>query len=371
MAQKDFDDEYLKMLAEYRGKYPQSEHIGIFAGYFALYYGDVKEALAQDAWKKRKCNLIIWQLLIECYDKLQMLPEKAKFQGYCRHVYGMDVNLQVDGTNIDLILDNMTMSQNIGNYAPFLVNKSEIKDNQLYGRKVCLGGEYVPWSMDKDGYRYWVGVFVNQETINNKGLLLAREKDLPQFLDEYAADMIFDIFKSKSSRDFQFAPQGKKYIIPLAGNEASQEIEIATNEKQYDAILGKWEYSYYRIEEPVKIGGAKEFVVGKPVLFMPLSPEYKVLSEQMRDLGYYCVNIMGCPSLHYTGAGRGYDRQIVNSYAQRVYEGVERTIQQLEALGECDQFLFMHIMDVHPWQISTISMPLAIQTCLSLEDRLW
>lgn len=451
LAQKDFDDEYLKMLAEYRGKYPQSEHIGIFAGYFALYYGDVKEALAlaQDAWKKRKCNLIIWQLLIECYDKLQMLPEKAKFQGYCRHVYGMDINLQADGVNIDQILDNITMSQNIGSYAPFLINKSEIKDDKLYGRKVCLGGEYVPWSMDQDGYRYWVGVFVNQETINNKGLLLAREKELPQFVDEYAADMIFDIFKSKSSREFQFDPHGKKYIIPLAGNDSSQEVEIATHEKQYNAVLGKWEYSYYRIEEPVKIRGANEFVVGKPVLLehspkrkkvvlnilvdalswqamkeqnytllpnimkffskgvifnqhfsvaeytfpslttieagiythksqvfndavnMPLSPEYKVLSEQMRDLGYYCVNIMGCPSLHYTGAGRGYDRQIINSYAQRVYEGVERTIQQLEAFGECDQFLLLHVLDVHPWPVNMISMPVASQTCLSLEDRLW
>lgn len=28
-------------------------------------------------------------------------------------------------------------------------------------------------------------------------------------------------------------------------------------------------------------------------------------------------------------------------------------------------------MDVHPWQIRRISMPLASQTCLSLEDRLW
>ena len=276
LEQKDFDDEYLKMLAEYRGKYPQSEHIGIFAGYFALYYGDVKEALAlaQDAWKKRKCNLIIWQLLIECYDKVQMLPEKAKFQGYCRHVYGMDINLQADGANIDQILDNITMSQNIGSYAPFLINKSEIKDDKLYGRKVCLGGEYVPWSMDQDGYRYWVGVFVNPETINNKGLLLAREKELPQFVDEYAADMIFDIFKSKSSKEFQFDPQGKKYIIPLASNESSQEIEVFTNERQYDAILGKWEYSYYRIEEPVKIQGEKKFVVGKPVL-LEHSPKRK------------------------------------------------------------------------------------------------
>ena len=61
----------------------------------------------------------------------------------------------------------------------------------------------------------------------------------------------------------------------MAGNEASQEIEIATNEKQYDAILGKWEYSYYRIEEPVKIRGEKEFVVGKPVFWSIVPREKK------------------------------------------------------------------------------------------------
>lgn len=451
LEQKDFDDEYLRMLAEYRGKYPQSEHIGIFAGYFALYYGDVKEALvlAQDAWKKRKCNLILWQLLIECYDKMHMLPEKAKFQGYCRHVYGMDINIQLYRGDLDKILGNITMSQNVGNYAPFLMNKSEIRNNKLYGRKACLGGEYVPWTMDRDGYRYWVGVFVNQETLNSKGLLLEREKEFSQFVDEYAADMPFEFAKAKSSKKFQFNPQGKKYIIPLAGNEASQDIEFVAGEKQYDAILGKWEFSYYRIEEPVKIRGEKEFVVGKPILLehspkrkkvvlnilvdalswqamreqnyallpnimkffskgiifnqhfsvseytfpslatieagiyphksqifngvlnMPLSTEYKVISEQMQDLGYHCINIMGYNSGLYTCIARGYDRQIINTYAQRVYEGVERTIQQLEAFSECDQFLLLHNMDAHPWAITNISMPLASQTCLSLEDRLW
>lgn len=451
LEQKDFDDEYLKMLAEYKDKYPESEHIGIFAGYFAFYYGDTEEALAlaQKAWKKRKCNLIIWQLLIECYDKLRKLPEKAKFQGYCRHVYGMDINIKLDRGHLDKILDNITMSQNIGNYAPFLVNKSEIKNNKLYGRKACLGGEYVPWSMDRDGYRYWVGVFVNQETINSRGLLLEREKEFPQFVDEYAADMPFEFAKAKSSKKYQFNPQGKKYIIPLAGNEASQDIEFVAGEKQYAAILGKWEFSYYRIEEPVEIRAEKEFVVGKPIILehspkrkklvlnilvdalswqamreqnyallpnimkffskgiifnqhfsvseytfpslatieagiyphksqifngvlnMPLSTEYKVISEQMQELGYHCVNIMGYNSGLYTGIARGYDRQIINTYAQRVYEGVERTIQQLEAFGECDQFLLLHNMDAHPWPINNISMPLASQTCLSLEDRLW
>ena len=60
----------------------------------------------------------------------------------------------------------------------------------------------------------------------------------------------------------------------MAGNESSQEIEVFTNEKQYDAILGKWEYSYYRIEEPVKIQGEKKFVVGKSVL-LEHSPKRK------------------------------------------------------------------------------------------------
>lgn len=257
MAKQEFDDEYLALLAEYRKQYLDSEHINIFAAYFALYYGDTQAALnlAEAAWKKRKCNFIIWQLLIECYDKLNMLPEKAKFQGYCHHIYAAGMNLELDETQINQILDNLTMSQNIGNYAPFVINKTKLVDGRICTNTVCLGGEYIPWSMDEDGYRYLVGVFVNQDTINSNGLLLAREKNISQFVDGYAADMVFDIIKAKSSKDFRFDPKGKKYIIPLAGDEASQEIEITAGGKKYDAILGQWEWSYYRIEEPVQIQG--------------------------------------------------------------------------------------------------------------------
>ena len=446
--QKDFDDEYLALLAEYKEKYPESEHVDIFAAYFALHYGDVKEALkyAEAAWQKKKYNLIIWKLLIECYDKLNMLMKKIKFQGYCRNAYDIEMKLPFC---TEEITQTLTMSNNIGDYAPFLIDKFTLNGNKLVRDVASLGGEYVPWSADKDGYQYWVGVFVNQEPLNSKGSLLFREKDIPEFASSYGADMVFDIVKSKTGKKFKFDPQGKKYIISLAGSEASQEITIASGKKEYNVILGKWEYSHYRIEQPVEIKGEKEFVMGKPILLehspkrkkvvlnilidalswqamkeqnyallpntmkffskgvifnnhfsvseytysavhtietgmyphhsqiynerinMPLSNKYEVISEQMQKLGYYCVNIMGCGDGLYTGAYRGYDRLITNSYATRAYEGVERTIQQLEAFGECDQFLFMHIMDVHPWQISTISMPLATQTCLSLEDRLW
>ena len=446
--QKDFDDEYLALLAEYKEKYPESEHVDIFAGYFALHYGEVKEALkyAEAAWQKRKYNLIVWKLLIECYDKLNMIVEKIKFQGYCRSVY--DIEMKVPFCTEE-IAQNLTMVHNIGNYAPLLLRKYELENKQLVEKKACLGGEYVPSSADKEGYKYWVGVFVNQETINNKGNLLAREKYIPEFVMGYGADFVFDIVKSKNSKNFNFNPKGKKYIISLAGNDNSQEVEISTSNKTYEAILGKWEYSYYRVEEPISVKSEKEFVVAKPILLehsprrkklvlnilvdamswqamkeqnyvllpnimkffskgiifnnhfsvgeytypslhtietgmyphhsqiyneyinMPLSTKYKVLSEQMKDLGYYCVNIMGGGDAIYTGATRGYERLVTNSYALRAYEGVERTIQQLEAFGECDQFLFLHIMDVHPWQVDTISMPMVSQTSLPLEDRLW
>ena len=445
--QKYFDDEYLALLAEYKEKYPESEHVDIFAGYFALHYGEVKEALkyAEAAWQKRKYNLIIWKLLIECYDKLNMTMEKIKFQSYCHLVYGMDMKVSLW---TEEILDNLTMCHNIGDYAPFLLHKFRPKDNKLIRSEAAIGGEYIPWPVDRDGYKYWVGVFVNQEPLNGKGSLLSREQNISEFVSEYGADMIFDIVKSKIGEEFQFDPQGKKYIISLAGSEVSQEISITSGNREYNAVLGKWEYSHYRIEQPVEIKGEKEFVMGKPILLehspkrkkvvlnilidalswqamkeqnyallpntmrffskgvifnnhfsvseytypavhtietgmyphhsqiynerinMPLSNKYEVVSEQMQKLGYYCVNIMGCGDGLYTGAYRGYDRLITNSYATRAYEGVERTIQQLEAFGECDQFLFMHIMDVHPWPVSAIQMPLVSQTRLSLSDRL-
>ncbi len=100
-----------------------------------------------------------------------------------------------------------------------------------------------------------------------------------------------------------------------------------------------------------------------------LNPRYKTISEQMRDLGYYTVNLMGDGAGIYNGVTRGYDRLIVNGYVMPAYEGVERTIRQLKAFQECDQFIFFHIADVHPWNANNFQVLPETQTGLSLEDR--
>lgn len=100
-----------------------------------------------------------------------------------------------------------------------------------------------------------------------------------------------------------------------------------------------------------------------------LNREYKSISERLHDQGYYCVNIMGDGTGVYNGVMRGYDRLIVNAYDCRVYQGVERTIHQLEAFRDTDQFIFLHTADTHPWAAHTYQLPITTQTAFYLEER--
>lgn len=100
-----------------------------------------------------------------------------------------------------------------------------------------------------------------------------------------------------------------------------------------------------------------------------MNREYKSISEHMHEQGYYCVNIIGDGTGVYNGTMRGYDRLIVNAYHNRAYQGVERTIHQLEAFGETDQFIFLHATDTHPWAAHTFQLPITTQTAFHLEER--
>lgn len=75
-------------------------------------------------------------------------------------------------------------------------------------------------------------------------------------------------------------------------------------------------------------------------VYFELPSNIKTVSEQMNDLGYYCVNIMGDGRGMYNGVTRGYDRVIATPYSLEASHGVEYTIDQLEAFKDCDQFIF-------------------------------
>ena len=105
---------------------------------------------------------------------------------------------------------------------------------------------------------------------------------------------------------------------------------------------------------------------GRPFV---LSPSYVTMSEQMKQLGYYCVNLMGESSFIYNGASRGYDRLIINPWIMRAVDGVERTIRHLDAFDECDNFVLLHVADSHPNNCD-IPSPAKAQTHLPIKDAL-
>ena len=114
--------------------------------------------------------------------------------------------------------------------------------------------------------------------------------------------------------------------------------------------------------------------IARPGVPFALDPSVVTLSEQMKRLGYYCTNIQGDGEEIYNGATRGYDRLIVNHWMERTADGVERIIRHLQTFDECDNFLFMHSADTHPYNAdismsahASVHMPLA--DVLQPQDR--
>ena len=93
------------------------------------------------------------------------------------------------------------------------------------------------------------------------------------------------------------------------------------------------------------------------------------LSEQMKSLGYYCAAPMASGFGIYNGVMRGYDRIVSASWKGASYEGVDRTIRQIEALEEVEQFLLLHVRDVHPWDGKDFKFDPTVEARLSLKER--
>ena len=101
-----------------------------------------------------------------------------------------------------------------------------------------------------------------------------------------------------------------------------------------------------------------------------IDPSCVTISERMKELGYLCVDVMGDGVGIYNGATRGFDRIIVDPEHLLCYEAVERTIRHIEAFGECDQFLFVHVAETHVYSARTDAPPTPIQTSSELEVRM-
>ena len=92
-------------------------------------------------------------------------------------------------------------------------------------------------------------------------------------------------------------------------------------------------------------------------------------AEYMKDLGYYCAIPMGANQGLSHGVMRGYDRVVVSSWIQNAVDGVDHVLRQLQAFDEVDQYLYLAVNDVHPYDGLGYKFDTAVETHLPLSDR--
>ncbi len=136
-------------------------------------------------------------------------------------------------------------------------------------------------------------------------------------------------------RNFQDVPNLKEFFTKgLIFDEAYSPAEY-TFPSLNAMVMGKYMHNTGVIDEGI---------------YAPCEDSDKSISAQMKAQGYYCVNIMGDGRGLMTGTMRGFDRLIINPYLKDyMHIGVRRTIDHLAAFSECDNYVFLHISDPHPF----------------------
>ncbi len=447
---EQYDDKFLTLLIQYHQVHQASEKFEIFYAKYALAHGNVQVALeeALKAEKKRPLNFEVWKLLATCYRMLGQLESALIYDGFCSKLYKVPIQFTVPKEKMSFYLEILTRAMNRGDYAPFLTNRCQFENGTLREVVDTYAGQYIKALSGSVKDEYWVGVYSEPEVLNGKGCLLERNKSVRDFVTYAGAGFQFDLMKSDIINNEIKLDIGRPYILPIAGSKIEQEIQFQSADVSDSAWLGKWQYSFFRIEKPISIRSEQPFIVGKPIYlghsskrrkvllnilvdglpwcvikeqgfrYVPnllnffkkgiifnnnfsvaeytypslatietgmyphhsmifnlnigreLDAGYKTMSEMLKDAGYYCVGLCTDGSGVYNGIQRGYDRMITSAYALHMHVGVERAIQQMEAFGECDQMISLHVMDTHPWSARSHQIPVTAQTRLPLNERL-
>ena len=444
---RGFRDETQKMAEEYHALRPSGELYELFYAEAALFYGNIDKALyyGEAAYKKRKMSVRTCNFLARAYRAAGRSDRALLFQILSRANLPEHL-LEDDPELLERCLRALTIGYTPSRYAP-LIREVYLNDGNMASRLcIKIGEELIRFSEDLPRYR--IGVY-NPYGMMHIGSSLVdvmnAATDKYQFL--IYRDFIFDIMKAEAKSTVRIDPKGEAMLLPLAAKEEQQTLFFKGAKIDRSMVLGRGEFNFYRIDEPVTVRANHPFLVGAPIslghnrrrkklvlniladglswkemqkedyALIPnimrffekgvifdnsfstaeytypalatietglcqhhtqiaepgqpfvLDPSYVTISEQMKALGYYCVNIQGDAMGIYNGATRGYDRLIVNHMMVHAADGVERTIQHLRAFDECDNFLLLHFADAHPYN-SDISTPADASTHLPLANVL-
>ena len=445
-----YDEAFFDLVEQYRQMYPLSEKTSLFLAFCAMSEGyfDIAMEQAKEAEKKRRMSLPVWEILIACCSRRGDVREIVVYSGMARCFYQRPMHLSLSHDELEQFLSVLSRAMSAPLYAPLLTARAVWEDGVLSYRAGSFAGEFLPTLFRSEEWPYWAGAYIAEEPLNEKGWLLERVKDDPEFAAYQGAEFVFDLMRAKKVQEITFSVGNDTWLLPVAGLSAGQEAEFAGAMQAGSVPLAYKAFSFFRVDKEMKISSEEPWILGQPIrlghsprrhrlvlnilvdalswgeikregyravpnlmrffssgiifdnhyaaaeytypslagmetgLYMhrlqvfdncfggEIDGGIKTLSEGAAELGYYCVNVMGASEGVYNGVTRGFHRLIVNPNHLSSAEAVERTIHQIEAFDECDQYVFLHFSDTHTRSILMDALPLATQTHLPLEERL-
>ncbi len=455
-AEQDaYDDDFLMQLAAYREAGGDAAHADIFAAQYLLHHGDAENAVlcGERAYRHRPLNYEVLRILAKTYKELGRSLESISMQGYCFALYNKPDRFSLDLTESTLKegLDRLSVALGFGTYAPIAKGRAYLKNARIAYRSDIFIGEHLPLTMPAGSERFWAAIYTENEFLSDKSYMLSDVRYSDWFAGCGYRDFVFDLQKARqiSGSCHIDIPEEQSVILPIAGTECSQELQVQTGAVTRTAYLGKWAFSYFRLDAPTNLDSLVPYAVGSPIVTghsphrkklvlniladglawavvrphfssqMPcisrffshgtifdqhfstsehtfpalpaietgcypqhiqifntrssyeIPPDYVTVSERMKALGYYCAAPMIGAGSTYGGALRGYDRLVSTGWKLPAWEACERAIGHMEAFGETDLFLFLHVTDVHPYDAKDFKFSTTVEALLPIEERLF
>ena len=262
---RGFRDETQKMAEEYHALRPSGELYELFYAEAALFYGNIDKALyyGEAAYKKRKMSVRTCNFLARAYRAAGRSDRALLFQILSRANLPEHL-LEDDPELLERCLRALTIGYTPSRYAP-LIREVYLNDGNMASRLcIKIGEELIRFSEDLP--RYCIGVY-NPYGMMHIGSSLVdvmnAATDKYQFL--IYRDFIFDIMKAEAKNTVRIDTKGEAMLLPLAAKEEQQTLFFKGAKIDRSMVLGRGEFNFYRIDEPVTVRANQPFLVGAPI----------------------------------------------------------------------------------------------------------
>ena len=271
--QDTYDDDFLLQLAAYREAGGDAAHADIFAAQYLLHHGDAENAAVcgERAYEKRPVSLEVWRILAAAYSSLGRDADATVMRGYAYRLYRRQshLSLQLTEENMQTCLNRLSLALCPGNYAPLVPQRARLDACGLQFESNVFVGEALPQEKDTDALPFWSALYTESEYLSDRAVMLEVIRGNDAFLHAGYKDMVFQLQRAQEVTvpTVINVLEGNPQIIPIAGTTEGQRLLVQTAQEARPACLGKWSFSYFRIDEPVTIRTEDEspYVLGTPI----------------------------------------------------------------------------------------------------------